>query len=628
MNPIALVQYRMLYERVIMEWVQNHETLPTIDEALRVISEIAPSGLGRPLNVDIPSDLDAAGFYNAYSRLHWNVLFLEEAIRSCRAQWNRDIIGLAAMRNRLQSQIDSLSRRIDALTRRDADVIFTRYDTFDNVLYTNPSSTVLVDVVRGVVTLLPDMLVLVDGFETRRTDNGLILLRQDAVDISGVHLKVAGNGVVSIRLRTPDGLVDVYRSAFAGSDYVEFGVHSVLEVHVNFDGLGSVETASPFIRRYQPDGSFISSVWSIPAGQGGELSRYVRVVIEGETPPGTSVVPHIRTVYGSSRSDWKPASKPLPLPLVREEYVLDSWEFLEDERIYRSTDRIPLSSLQVFVGSGQWRLDGTPLDSEQAERIRRGKSLTVDESYLSSRIVSGYLTAVAASVRYHSDGKVAAIAPTSGANPDACLYRAGGESPVYVLCADRLQPDMLYRLEGFLNVTEPVFIGMRMELQGNFVASMIVNGVQVMSHGVGSSSMSDKKQFSTVQLRPGSNRIALLFAVPEGVSESYLLWDVGSGDVSAFSNAFRECSSHSLRTDAFSTNSCYAVFNDGTGLRLEMALPMIEVPHGRTTLQPPKVRVVSSNFMEVEGIEVRIDLSTEDISRTPVIRSYRLEVLR
>ena len=634
MDPIALVQYRMIYERVITDWVQYHETLPTVDEAALAMSSIAPSGLGKPLHVEVPLDLDAEGCYTAYSRLYWNLLFLEEAIRSARRSWDNNIIGLVSQRNRLQTQIDSLARRIDALVRRGGNVVFSRYDTFDNVTYVDSFSMyhtdltpVLVDVGRGVVTLLMDSQVRVDGFESVRMGSGITLRRSEPAQVSGVRLEVAGNGVVSIRVKTPDGWVGVYRSAFAGTDDVEFGLYSVTEIEVQFEGMGRVASAFPYVRRYRSEGDFISTVWNIPSGMRDRLSWYIRVEIEGELPPGTSVVPYIRTVRDRSYGEWQLASKPIPIPIVRKEYELRQWELIEEERIYRSVDSVPLTSMQVFVGEDQWRLDGVPLESDQQDRLNAGKSLMVDESYLSGRVVSGYLKAVPASVRYQSDGSIAAIGVLSGTDVGVCLYLVSGESPTYLLRANRLQPGMLYRLEGYLYSAESVSRVVQMELQGSFAAAMSVNGTQVMSHRIGESSMSDKKQGSTVSLRPGYNRIVILFAITDSERDIYLVWRLGPGNVQAFRTPFRECSSHALRVDAGNTDSCYALVYYGNGYKLEMALPMVEVSHGRAKLQPPRVRVVTSQLSGIDGIQVRLSLRTENPARSPVIRSYKLEVL-
>jgi hypothetical protein len=627
MDPIALVQYRMIYERVIMDWVQYHETLPTVDEAALAISGIAPSGLGKPLHVEVPLDLDAEGCYTAYSRLYWNLLFLEEAIRSALRSWDNSIIGLVSQRNRLQTQIDSLARRIDALVRRGGDVVFSRYDTFDNVTYTDPTSSVLVDVGRGVVTLLTDRQVRVDGFESVRMGSGITLRRSEPAQVGGVRLEVAGNGVVSIRVKTSDGWVDVYRSAFAGTDDVEFGLYTVTEIELQFEGMGRVASAFPYVRQYRSDGDFISTVWSIPSGMRDRLSRYIRVEIDGESPPGTSVVPYVRMVRGTSYGEWQLASKPVPIPIVRTEYELRQWELIEEERIYRSVDSVPLTSMQVFVGEDQWRLDGVPLESDQQDRLNAGKSLMVDESYLSSRVVSGYLRAVPASVRYQSDGSVAAVSLLSGTDVGVCLYLVSGESPTYLLRANRLQPGMLYRLEGYLYSAESVSRVVQMELQGNFAAAMSVNGTQVMSHRIGSSSMSDKKQVSTVSLRSGYNRIVILFAITNNDTDIYLIWSLGPGNVQAFRTPFRECSSHALRVDAGNTDSCYALVSQGDGYKVEMALPMVEVSHGTAKLQPPRVRVVTSQLDEIDGVQVRLALRTENPAKSPVIRSYKLEVL-
>ena len=627
MDPIALVQYRMIYERVIMDWVQYHETLPTVDEAALAMSSIAPSGLGKPLHVEVPLDLDAEGCYTAYSRLYWNLLFLEEAIRSARRSWDNSIIGLVSQRNRLQTQIDSLARRIDALVRRGGDVVFSRYDTFDNVTYTDPSSSVLVDVGRGVVTLLTDRQVRVDGFESVRVGSGITLRRSEPAQVGGVRLEVAGNGVVSIRVKTPDGWVDVYRSAFAGTDDVEFGLYTVTEIELQFEGMGRVVSAFPYVRQYRSEGDFISTVWSIPSGMRDKLSRYIRVEIDGELPPGTSVVPYVRMVRGTYYGEWQLASKPVLIPKVRTEHELRQWELIEEERIYRSVESVPLTSMQVFVGEDQWRLEGVPLESDQQDRMNAGKSLMVDESYLSSRVVSGYLRAVPASVRYHSDGSIATVGVLSGTDVGVCLYLVSGESPTYLLRANRLQPGMLYRLEGYLYSAESVSRVVQMELQGNFAASMSVNGTQVMSYLIGSSSMSDKKQVSTVSLRPGYNRIAILFAIANNDTDIYLVWRLGPGNVQAFRTPFRECSSHALRVDAGNTDSCYALVSQDGGYKVEMALPMVEVSHGTAKLQPPRVRVVTSQLSAIDGVQFRLALRTENTAKSPVIRSYKLEVL-
>jgi len=445
--------------------------------------------------------------------------------------------------------------------------------------------------------------------------------------VGGVRVEVAGNGVVSIRLKTPDGWVDVYRSAFAGTDDVEFGLYTVTEIEVQFEGMGRVASAFPYVRQYRSEGDFISTVWSIPSGMRDRLSRYIRVEIDGELPPGTSVVPYVRMVRGTSYGEWQLASKPIPIPIVRKEYELKSWELLEEERIYRSVDSVPLTAMQVFVGEDQWRLEGVPLELDQQDRLKSGKSLMVDESYMSSRVVSGYLRAVPASVRYLSDGSVAAVSVMSGTDFGVCLYLVSGESPTYLLRANRLQPGMLYRLEGYLYSAESVSRVVQMNLQGNFAASMSVNGTQVMSHRIGSSSMSDKKQVSTVSLRPGYNPIVILFAIPNNDTEMYLLWGLGPGNVHAFRTPFRECSSHALRVDAGNIDRCYSLVSQDGGYKVEMALPMVEVSHGTAKLQPPRVRVVTSELDAIDGVQVRLALRTENPAKSPVIRSYKLEVL-
>jgi hypothetical protein len=155
---------------------------------------------------------------------------------------------------------------------------------------------------------------------------------------------------------------------------------------------------------------------------------------------------------------------------------------------------------------------------------------------------------------------------------------------------------------------------------------MSINGTQVMSHRIGSSSMSDKKQVSTVSLRSGYNRIAILFSIASNDTDIYLIWSLGPGNVQAFRTPFRECSSHALRVDAGNTDSCYALVSDG-GYKVEMALPMVEISHGAAKLQPPRVRVVTSRLDEIDGVQVRLALRTENPTKSPVIRSYKLEVL-
>jgi hypothetical protein len=215
----------------------------------------------------------------------------------------------------------------------------------------------------------------------------------------------------------------------------------------------------------------------------------------------------------------------------------------------------------------------------------------------------------------------------SGTDAGVCLYLVIGESPTYLLRANRLYPGMLYGLEGYLYSAESVSRVVQMELQGNFAASMSVNGTQVMSHRIGSSSMSDKKQLSTVSLRPGYNRIVILFAIANNNTDIYLVWRLGPGNVQAFRTPFRECSSHALRVDAGNTDSCYALVSQDGGYRVEMALPMVEVSHGTAKLQPPRVRVVTSQLSGIDGVQVRLALRTENTTKSPVIRSYKLEVL-
>ncbi|GIV21984.1 MAG: hypothetical protein KatS3mg023_3735 [Armatimonadota bacterium] len=627
MDPMALVQYQMLRERVIAQWLQTNNTLPLLEEEYREIAKLAPYGLGKPLPLPSPELVDWESLRDAYTTLWWNYLFLREGLSRIERRWDKAILAVRSRVQALQRELSAERRRVQALADRDPSVVYTRYDSFDTMEYVHSSTDAVVDTSSGVVRLGYSNSLVSSRYRTLQTENGVRLVFDQPAEVSGLRVHVDGSGVLSIQVQTETGTEDVFRSAFGGEGDVEFGARKAMEIMLSISK-GVIRSVVPFNRRYNDSSYLVSTVWSIPAGIRGQLSSALKLSVEADMPQGTSVRGFVRFTSGSSSGNWLDASRPVPLPVLTEQVELspEQWQ-LQPEGVYRHPYLFDVDNLRVEVGIDQWSIQYSPMDSDEVTRVASRKPISVNPGRFSS--APGFLRSVECSPMYESDGTLSSVRPVSPVDQNDILYLLIGSEARFALSAHRLQPGTLYMISAYVHSQGDSERVVFMELHGTndrVCAGMFVNSQQVLSHRIGSGEAADRKQRATVKLRDGWNLVQLIFAT---ASEDtlWLVFGFGARNVRAFNTPFTECSPHLLRYDPRYLNGYYALYPVSGGVNVEMAMPMRSIAVGGIVTRPPRVTVTTSRLDNVDGVQVMLQLATGDGSVSPVVKAYRLEVL-
>lgn len=624
MKPMALVQYELLYERFLVEWMRDHLYLPDVDDFLRGISAMAPEGLGKPLSIPL-DDLHVA-----YTRLWWNYLFLSHAISGLQEGVDREMRVLDRSRWSLGARLNLLQKKVETIAARDTQVLYSFYDTFGDTRYIE-NTDAWVDTVAGEVRLPASSIsTLNDLFEVARMDGGLVLRSPDAVRVNGMRVGVRGSAVVSISAVTAVGSVDLFRSEMSGESDVEFPPVDATEIVVSAEGNGYVNSAVPFVREYQPEATLVSVQGNMVTTLRGSNANMVRLKVDADTPPGTSVEGYVRFIT-SAPGEWKLAARPLPLPVQRSvTRVTDQWQHLEPDGVYRNGQLFASPEGEVFVGRDQWTLRALKMDVEDVDRLAGNRSISLDEvQFENDSSFLGFIRYVESHPRYDSQGRLTGHSPVTPSDNDDILFLFPGSDPAFYLQTGMLPAGSVYRFSTWFysELDEDLPIRLRLDFVPDAIGvSVSVNGQYVLVGRMNGSSTLTEQMGASVRVRRGWNRVnwyvALARAVDVGISLK-----IGRSSTSAYPHSFEQCSPYMLRYDSERTDMYYSWHSTTEGHRLELAIPCLSVQVGSIRSRPPNVDVEVPDGDVVNAVQVMLKLSTQNSSVTPVVKSYSLEVL-
>lgn len=626
MKPIALVQYEMLYERFLVDWMANHLYLPDVDDFVIGMSSIAPEGLGKPLSVSM-DDLP-----KAYTTLWWNYLFLQRGIELIRAGMEKEFAVLEAIRQSLAARLSHLEKKVQSITARDADVLYTFYDTFNDTGRID-STNAWVDTLSGDVRLpVSSIRPLGDVFRMARTDDGFVLRSDGAVRLNGLRIRVLGSAVVYVSAITASGKRDLFNSEMSGESDVEFGPVEASEITVKAVGNGRVESAMPFLREYQREAYLLSVQNDLVSSLRGRNATTVRLVVEASIPDGTGVEGYVRIIdAGGSPGEWMLANRPLQLPantsIIPAGY---DWQYIEADGVYRSQRVFDRPEGEVMVGREQWSLMSAKMDAEDVYRLSGNLPVNLDEQqFESDASFLGFLRYVQSHPQYDSSGRLVNHSPVGERDEHDILFLFPGSDPAFYLVLDDLPEGSFYRLSSWFYSEQDMELPVRVVLDGvpdGMATAVSVNGRYALIGRLNGSNTLTEQMSASVSVRRGWNRIGWYVALAKTVRGGMRLM-IGRSEVCAYPREFELCSPYMLRYDSERTDTYYSWYSDASGHRLEIALPAVGSQVGRISTRPPKVELrVSDAADRISAVQVMLKLSTQNGASTPVVHSYRLEV--
>lgn len=624
MKPMALVQYEMLLERITAEHVARYSVLPSIGDALAELSRLAPTGLGKPLPVNMEH------LQETYNRLWWNYLFLQRGLHDVQRGVERAMQHAQTRIREAEWRLVYLQRKVDGLALRDPEVLYTVYDTFTSTsLLDVQASDVMIDTSRGEVRLRPSVLASVSApFTMSVSPDGVTatLSATHAVRVSGVRVTVVGSAVVSILATTSAGVEEVFHASLSGRSDVEFGTLEVTRIEARVVvGTGRLQGITAFIREYQRQGTLLSRTLDIRSSLQGRRASTLRLSVDAETPSGTGVESFVRFVDGAP-SEWIRADRPVALPLeVRRQELRDSWEQV-DNMVYRNSTPLPTSNAVVTVGSNQWLLRTLRMDAEDARRLMSNLAVQLDEErVLRDSSPLGFVRYVPAAPVSDSG-----VQPIQEFDADDFLYLVTGQDNRFVLHLGALAPGYTYCLIGWFYSESgselPVSLSVS-NVTAGFACAVSVNGRFAVLHRVNSSRVSPGSSGGTVDVHAGWNCVRWYLMLATATSATVSL-SFGASEVNAYGRPFAPCSAHSLRYDPACTEGYYALYSEGGSHYVELAIPVQPGMAGSVRTRPPRVVVEYHDPDQPQpGVQLMFRLSTENGATTPVLRSYRLEVL-
>ncbi len=616
MQSVGEVQYGMLYEWMLAEWMAVHARLPELLEATERLNELMPGGLGVPVcvpRVDRP--------FETWNWLYRDVVVLQEAVRRASSEHRSMQMALQSLLDGLRSRIAHLSRKVDSFALRGAQAGYVIYDTFSSYAFIGELSGTSVDTLRGELRL---HLTTAHSVPMRMVRDGRLVYLEsdDYVEVSGVRVAVYGRGYLTIDALTEEGWLQVFYGALSGEDLVEFGLHRVKRLRLEHDG--EVLSVRAVRRGYAPSGYMQSVEAPIP---GSTIYTALRLRMKADVPEGTSVSAQVRVKRGSSWSRWRDidagvgrADSTLLNPRIVNQ-VLTEWtstNYGTYRCVIGSGQHRPV--VHFILGSDQWLVEQHPAPG--------GVDYYIDNPTYrpAGEVLSLYATPRDVAVSSSADGLITGIS-TDPSDVRALLYRTdiGGRRVIIASIAPGRLPQGMYIFRSWVKVesSQSLKVSLARGSGGTSVnAAMYIDGNPVIAFS--SVSRLEHESWQVVQVQQGWHEIAVTVAGTSGL----VYWSVDR-EVQAFPDVLEEVQVANLRHNSYHQTPSVSIYRENGSWYVETNVFMSRGVDKDLTGDPPAFTMYRLDTdVSASAVQVRIYLYSNRPDRTPVVDSYQLEMVK